>query len=96
MLEWIFYITTLLVSLTVVDRAAGSGLLNSGFQRGFAGVSTQIVSYNWLSQYTNTESFLTACLDGQLGITGYLFLASLGILITVWVSNLYDFKQAIV
>lgn len=96
MIEWVLYIITGLIAITVVGAAGEAGFLNNAFQRGFAGVGTQIVSGNFLLSYTNFESFLRACLEGQVGLTGYFFLLSLGVLIVTWVSNLYDFKQAIV
>ncbi len=96
MFEIIIYILTLLASLTVVGSASSAGALNGAFSRGFAGVSTQIVSTKWLISYTNTESFLRACLEGQVGIIGYIFLASLGALILTWTTNLYNYRQAII
>ncbi len=96
MFEIMIYILTLLASLTVVGSASSAGALNGAFSRGFAGVSTQIVSTKWLISYTNTESFLRACLDGQVGIIGYIFLASLGALILTWSANLYNYRQAII
>jgi len=96
MFEIIIYILTLLASLTVVGSASSAGALNGAFSRSFAGVATQIVSTKWLISYTNTESFLRACLDGQVGIIGYIFLASLGALILTWTANLYNYRQAII
>lgn len=96
MYDWILYISTLLISLSVVGGAAKAGYLNSALSRGFAGVSTQIVSSNFLYGYTNTESFIRACLDGKVGITGYAFILALSILLIVWVNNLIEYRQAIV
>lgn len=96
MLDWIIYILTLLLSLTVVQNAGATGALNGAFQRGFAGVSTQLVSTKFLLSYTNLETFIRACLDGLLGFFGYLFIASLAVLIVVWVNNLIEFEVAIV
>lgn len=96
MFEWIIYILTLLLSLTVVQNAGAAGALNGAFQRGFAGVSTQLVSTKFLLSYTNFETFIRACLDGLLGLFGYLFIASLATLIVVWVNNLIEFEVAIV
>jgi hypothetical protein len=95
MIEWIIYIATLLISLTVVAKAGEAGYLNGALQRGFAGVSTQIVSSNFLISYTNFESFIRACFDGVLGISGYAFLLALGLLLIVWVNNLIEYRQAI-
>ncbi len=95
MIEWIIYIATLLISLTLVGNAGDAGYLNGALQRGFAGVSTQVVSANFLLSYTNFESFVRACLDGVLGISGYAFLLALGTLLIVWVNNLIEYRQAI-
>lgn len=96
MIDMTIYIVTLLLSLFVVGSAGQAGYLNGAFQRGFAGVSTQIVSANFLIGYTNFETFIYACADGMLGVSGYLFLASLGLLIIVWINNLVEYRQAIV
>lgn len=96
MIEAIIYLSTLLISLTVVGSAGNAGYLNGAFQRGFAGVSTQIVSSNFLLSYTNFETFIRACLDGKIGIFGYVFLLALGVLLVVWINNLVEYRQAIV
>ena len=96
MFDIIIYVLTLLASLTVVGSASSAGILNGAFSRAFAGVSTQIVSTKWLLAYTNTESFIRACLEGQVGLTGYIFVASLGALILTWTTNLYNYRQAII
>ena len=93
--EVLIYLVTLLGSLSIVSSAGSAGYLNSTFQRGFAGVSTQIVSSNFLLNYTNAESFIRACLGGEVGFTGYIFIFSMAVLIITWVSNLIDYKQAI-
>ena len=95
-MELILYILTLLGSLTVIQTAGSNGALNGAFKRSFAGVTTQITSLKFLESYTNTEAFLMACSKGYLGITGYLFLGSIVLLILVWVNNLIEFEQAII
>lgn len=96
MIDWIIYISTLLLSITVIQNAGAAGALNGAFQRGFAGVSTQIVSSQFLLSYTNFETFIRACLEGQLGLIGYLFIGSLATLIIVWVNNIIEYEKAIV
>jgi len=96
MFEIIFYVLTLFASLSVVGAAGNAGILNGAFQRGFAAVGTQIVSSNFLLSYTNTESYVRACFEGEVGLVGYLFIASLGVLIITWAANLYNYRQAIV
>ena len=96
MFDWIIYIATLLLSLTVIQNAGAAGALNGAFQRAFAGVSTQVVSSKFLLSYTNFETFIRACLDGQIGLIGYLFIGSLATLLVVWVNNIIEFEKAIV
>lgn len=96
MIDWVIYISTLLLSITVIQNAGAAGALNGAFQRGFAGVSTQIVSSKFLLSYTNFETFIRACLEGQLGLIGYLFIGSLATLLVVWVNNIIEFEKAIV
>ena len=95
MLDVIIYISTLLMSLSLVASASKSGLLNSAFSKGFAGVSSQVVSSGYLKGYTNFESFLKVCIDGQMGLIGYFFLISLGFLLIVWINNIVEYKNAI-
>lgn len=95
MFDIIFYLATLLISVSVVGSASSAGYLNGALSRGFAGVSTQIVSSNFLFGYTNFESFIRACLDGQIGISGYAFILALGFLLIVWINNLVEYRQAI-
>lgn len=95
MIETFVYLATLLISITVVGRAGEAGYLNGALQRGFAGVSTQVVSANFLLSYTNFETYVRACFDGVLGISGYAFLLAFGILLIVWVNNLIEYRQAI-
>lgn len=96
MIEIIIYIATLLISITVVGGAADNGYLNSGLTRAFGGIGTQIVSLNVLNQYTNFETFIRGCIDGQVGIVGYFFILSFGVLLIVWTNNIINYKQAIV
>lgn len=96
MIEPIIYLSTLLITLTVVGKAGDAGYLNGAFQRGFAGVSTQIVSANFLLSYTNFETYIRACFEGMIGLSGYAFLLALGVLLVVWINNLYEFRQAII
>ena len=96
MIDLILYIMTFLFSITVVGTAADNGFLNSGLTRAFGGLSTHIVSLNFLYGYTNLETFIRGCLNGQVGIPGYLFLLSLGVLFAIWSNNLINYRQAIV
>lgn len=96
MIEIILYIATLLISITVVGGAADNGWLNSALTRAFGGIGTQVVSLNVLNQYTNFETFIRGCINGQVGISGYAFILAFGILLLVWANNIINYKQAIV
>lgn len=95
MLELIIMILSVLVSLTIVDRAAAAGFLNGSLTRVFAGSSTSVVSTSFLYGYTNLDSFINACIDGLVGFPGYFFIFSLLFVAGVWVSNLWVENQAI-
>jgi hypothetical protein len=95
-LEGLLYLSTLMISIFVVGSAADNGFLNGRLTRAFGGISTQIVSLNFLNQYTGFETFLRACFNGQIGITGYAFLLSFSFLLIVWANNLFEYRQAIV
>lgn len=94
--EGFIYLITGLISLAIVGRAGDAGMLNGALQRGFAGGIAQIASSKFLLSYTNFESYIRACLDGQIGLSGYVFLGSLGFLAAVWVNNLVEYRQAII
>lgn len=96
MFEIFLYVLTFLLSLTVIQSAGAAGALNGAFQRSFAGVSTQFVSANFLLSYTNFETFLNACWNGQIGIIGYLFIGSLAFLVITWINNIIEYEVAIV
>ena len=96
MIEMYLYIATLLITLTVIGTASANGFLNGALSRGFGGISAQIVSAQWLTQYTNFETFFRGCLEGQVGLPGYIFVLSFSLLLVVWVNNLIEYRQAIV
>lgn len=96
MITVFIYLITAFISIGIVGRAGEAGLLSGAFQRGFAGVSTQIVSAKFLLSYTNFETFIRACYEGSIGLSGYVFLGSLGFLAAVWVNNLVEYRQAII
>lgn len=88
-------VITALLAINVVGIASDNGYLNSVFTRSFAGVGTQITSTSFLVQYTNLETFIIACLEGYLGVIGYLFIGSLALLALIWTNNIYEYRQAI-
>lgn len=94
--ESIIYAFVVFISVGLVGQAGSAGYLNGALQRGFAGGTTSIVSANFLLSYTNMESFIVACYTGAIGLTGYIFMLSLGFLAIVWVNNLVEYRQAII
>ncbi len=96
MIEFFIYFFTGLISIGLIGKAGESGMLNGAFQRGFAGAGAQIVSSKFLLSYTNFETFIRACYEGSIGLSGYVFIGSLGFLAAVWVNNIVEFRQAII
>lgn len=96
MIDYVIYFFTAFISIGLVGQAGASGMLNGAFQRGFAGAGAQIVSAKFLLSYTNFETFIRACFEGSIGLSGYVFLGSLGFLAAVWVNNLVEYRQAII
>lgn len=95
MLELVIMILSVLVSITIVDRAAASGFLNGALTRVFAGSSASVATSSFLYGYTNLDSFINACVDGLIGFPGYLFIGSLLFVAAVWTNNLILENQAI-
>jgi hypothetical protein len=95
MFDLIIGAITALLAINVVGIASSNGYLGGVFSRSFAGIATQITSSTFLVQYTNTETFILACVEGYLGTPGYLFIGSLFLLIIVWVNNLIEYRTAI-
>ena len=85
-----------LASLTIVGRAAEGGLFNSALTRTVAGGSAAVATQTFLYGYTNLDSFIQACINGSIGLAGYLFVAAIIFTAGVWVNNLIAYRQAIV
>jgi hypothetical protein len=81
-------------SVSVVQRTTwGSYALGRLITGGTVGYS----SSRFLISTDTWTSYIAACLDGYMGIGGYLFLFSFAGLIVVWGANLYtsDFKEVV-
>lgn len=88
-------IGVLLVSTSITTQAAKSGFLSNGLLRGVAGGGTFITSGTFLVGYTNLESFITASINGSLGISGFVFLGGFIALLVTWASNFYNYAVVI-
>lgn len=95
MVMLIIGVLTVLLSVNLVGIASQSGYLNSAWTRSFGAVGTQLTSATFLTQYTNFETFIIACLEGYVGTPGYIFIVSLALLALVWINNIYEYRQAI-
>lgn len=93
--SFIIVLVASLASLTVIERAASAEFLNGGLKRGVAGGTASFVGSGFLEGYTNLDSYLAACANGSLGITGFFLIGSLLLLAGVWVNNLLQVGQAI-
>lgn len=55
-----------------------------------------LMSYAFLKGYTIVLDFLDACLQGYLGLGGYVFILGLFAMLSVWTFNLYKVRSLIV
>ena len=90
------YIGAALASISLINASATSGAFSGAFTRTIKGGTTTVVSSNFLIGYTNTETFISACVNGSLGFSGYIFIGGLTALLLTWVSNLYEYKRLVV
>lgn len=93
---WLIYLGTALASISLVNSAAQTGRFSGAFTRTIKGGSLTVVSSNFLIGYTNMESFISACFDGYLGFTGYVFIGGLFALLATWAGNIYEYKRVVV
>jgi hypothetical protein len=89
------YIGAALASISVINLGASNGTLSGAFTRTIKGGTTTVVSANFLRGYTNTEQFISACINGSLGFAGYVFIGGLTALLITWVGNIYEYKRLV-
>ena len=92
----IMQLAAALVGLTLVSQGMKAGAFNGGLKRTFVGGTTGGGVFAYLEGFNGTESFLRAATNGSLGWGGYLFVASLVALATVWVANLITVRRVVV
>ncbi len=91
----LLFIGTILGSTSLVSSASKAGFLNGALTRSVAGGSVSFASSTFLVGYTNLDSYLSACANGSLGFSGFIFIGGLIALILTWVSNLYQYEVAV-
>ena len=96
MVDVVVVLLSALASISIVGRAATSGLLNGALTRTVAGAGTAFATQEWLYGYTNLDSYVNACLDGTLGLPGFAFVAAILITAGVWINNVIQYRQAII
>ena len=92
----IIVILSVLASTTIVGKAAEGGLFNSALTRTVAGGSATVATQSFLFGYTNLDTYVNACINGSLGLAGYLFIAAILITAGIWLNNIVIWRQAIV
>jgi hypothetical protein len=90
------YFGAALASISVINLGASNGTFSGALTRGVKGGTVTIVSSNFLRGYTNTEQFISACINGSLGFSGYVFIGGLAALLITWVGNIYEYKRLVV
>jgi len=91
----IIFISSILVSTSIVGGLAESGFMNGALTRSVAGGSIAFTSSNFLVGYTNLEFFISASINGELGLSGFVFIGGLVALLITWFSNILEFGVAI-
>ena len=91
----LIYVGALLSSVSIVGYANSAGAFSGALSRTVAGGAASFTSSVFLVGYTNLDSFLNACISGSLGISGYVFIGGLAALLITWVSNLIEYRSAI-
>lgn len=91
----LLFIGSVLGSTSLITTASKNGFLNGALTRSVAGGSLSFASSTFLVGYTNLDSYLSACANGSLGFSGYVFIGGLAALIITWVSNLIEYKVAV-
>ena len=90
------YLLTFAVGLLGLTLLAQFDATNRLFFRVLTGGSFGAITSWWLQGFTPALSYLEACLNGDLGIGGYLALVSLNVLAGVWIFNLVQTRRTLV
>ena len=93
--EGLVLMVSIFIGVGLVAGASAGGVLNGGLSRQWTAAGVTYTSSLALEGFLGFESFLRACWDGALGISGYLFVLSLGGVLFVWGYNLFKIGRPI-
>ena len=88
-------ILSIVFGVGVVQMAGNAGAFNGRFKAAFLGGGTTYTAGTVLSVFSGVESYLRACLDGDLGASGIALVASTGFLVFVWVFNFVQVQKVV-
>lgn len=91
----IIYALSVFGSVGLIQSVGENRLFNTSLKRAVSGSSFTFGSLTTLENYTNLASFLEVAYEGGLGLSGYLFLIGLVLLLMVWAGNLIKYRVAI-
>lgn len=92
---FLIYTLTVLGSVGLIQSVGENKLFNTSLKRAVGGSSFTFGSLTTLENYTNFASFLEVAYEGGLGLSGYLFLTGLALLLIVWTGNIVKYRVAI-
>ena len=95
MVNFLIYIIAILGSVGLIQSVGDNQLFSTSLKRAVAGSSFTYGSLTTLENFTNFASFLEVAYEGGLGLSGYLFIIGIFLLITVWSSNIIKYRVAI-
>jgi hypothetical protein len=88
-------ILSVVFGVGVVQTAGKAGAFQGRFKSAFLGGGTTWTAGTVLSGFSGVESYLRACLDGDLGASGIALVASTGFLVFVWAFNFVQVQRVV-
>lgn len=83
-------------ALTILTLISNIEFMENLFFRVIAGGSVGGLSQEYLSGVTPTLSFYETCLNGDFGFGGYAAVVTTGLLMIVWIYNIFNYRQVVV
>ena len=83
-------------ALTVLTLISNVEFMENLFFRVIAGGSVGGLSQEYLTGITPTLSFYEVCLNGDFGFGGYAAVITTGLLIAVWIYNIFTYRGQII
>ena len=94
MVNFLIYVIAILGSVGLIQSVGDNQLFSTSLKRAVAGSSFTYGSLTTIENFTNFASFLEVAYEGGLGLSGYLFIIGIFLLITVWTSNIIKYRVA--